>query len=305
MTITVVTIISYTRGRRYNNNMEAYCLQTVMASFIMWQSVHMVCAFLNRQFLHSRLGQQVVSDRKRRSKLIERGPTYAVSTLHALFAIYRGLQHAPVVFRASRFLKVHIPSSVVYSPRVHELKIMNELHRIEWTNLMLTSYLLSDLYHVLMLYPKLGGKDILFHHLAFLYCSFIGGFYKVNPFMFCWLILGESSTPLLNLRWFLINAGYGHTIFLRAVEMVFAIVFFLARFVVYGIGILYQVPIFSYYPSFVPQWATYSAFIVVVAGFFVNLFWLTTIAKIAVRSIYPPSLSTGNDLNETENSKSQ
>lgn len=267
--------------------MGIYNIQSMVIAIAFFECAHVLFARLVRHFLQSNSGKRVVPDQERRVRLIERGPAYLVSTLHALIVTTRGLQHMPLLFRASKLLKTHIPSDLMYTPRLHERKIIRELHRVELSNLLLTSYLLSDLHHVLINYPNIGGVDTVLHHVAFLYCSFIGGAYKVNPFMFCWLILGEASTPFLNLRWFLINSGYGHTFLLRVVDMTFALLFFATRFLLYGLGVLYQLAILSHYPVQVPEWAKYSTFAFVVAGFFINLFWLKKIVRIIMRAISP------------------
>lgn len=269
--------------------MSIYNFQSVVTTVVLFECAHLLFANLIQQFLQSRFGKRLVPDQERRAKLVERGPAYLVSTMHAFIVTFRGLQHVFVIFRASKFLKTHIPSELFYTPRPNERKIMRELHRVERSNLILTSYFLSDLHHVLINYPNIGGIDTVLHHLAFLYCSFIGGAFKLNPFMFCWLILGEASTPFLNLRWLIINSGYGHTLFLRVVELIFALVFFVARFALYGLGVIYQTAILPNYPPHAPAWAIYSTYVCVVAGFFINLVWLKKIFKIVVRAFSPHS----------------
>lgn len=267
--------------------MGMYSLQSVTATFIMWQSLQMVCAFAIRWIFETSYGVRTVKDQKRRAKLIERGPTHIVSIIHAVIVTIRGFQHMSVILHASSIFKTHTPPLSIYVPSPQETVVVNELTRVEISNLLLTSYLLSDFYHLLMNYPKFGGLDMLFHHIAFLYCSIIGGIYSINSFMFCWLILGEFSTPFLISRWFLLTTGYDRTLLLRIIEILFAVIFFIARFAMYALGIIYQFSLFSSYPPYIPQWAVYSTFLVIVAGFFVNLYWLSTIFKLAKNTNNP------------------
>lgn len=100
--------------------------------------------------------------------------------------------------------------------------------------------------------------------------------------MFGWLILGEASTPLLNLRWFLIRTGYGSTKFFKLVQFLFALVFTATRFILFTAGLLYQLPMLRQMPESVPVWATSVSMGVVVAGYFLNLTWLRKIARFAM-----------------------
>ncbi|XP_075253509.1 TLC domain-containing protein 4-B-like [Convolutriloba macropyga] len=91
-------------------------------------------------------------------------------------------------------------------------------------------YFLSDIY-VLLRYDYLFGKKVeIVHHLV----SAVGTFYvavtSYIPFWGCLQLLHEFSTPIVNLRWFLLTCGIGkerrrYTV----VCMVMLLVFFLCR----------------------------------------------------------------------------
>jgi hypothetical protein len=103
----------------------------------------------------------------------------------------------------------------------------------------------------------------------------------LRRFMFGWLILGESSTPLLNLRWFLIRQGLGDTQLMSITSALFAVVFFVTRFVIYGSGLIH---LFATLSALTPDVSRVNvAFVTgfVIAGFVLNLVWLGKIAKMA------------------------
>jgi len=91
-------------------------------------------------------------------------------------------------------------------------------------------YFLSDMY-VLLRYDYLFGKKVeLIHHVI----SAVGTFYvavtSYIPFWGCIQLLHEFSTPIVNLRWFLLTCGIGkERRRYTAVCMVMLIVFFLCR----------------------------------------------------------------------------
>ena len=91
-------------------------------------------------------------------------------------------------------------------------------------------YFLSDIY-VLLRYDYLFGKKVeLIHHLI----SAVGTFYvavtSYIPFWGCLQLLHEFSTPVVNLRWFMLTCGIGkERRRYTAVCLVMLIVFFVCR----------------------------------------------------------------------------
>lgn len=246
---------------------------------------------------------------KIRTKLRRQGASYLVSTIHAVVQTARGLNHLFTLFRAPITLKLYHPSNDLYPGHLASLlstttlgsstKYLRENDAILASNLLLTSYLLSDLIFVLLNYPSLGRMDVVLHHTAFLYCSVIGGYYQMNTFMFTWLIIGEASTPLLNLRWLLLTLTTKSktksktssrslsltstprstaSVLLTVTQALFALLFFVTRVCVYSLGLYYQFEIIADFPAHLPKWAIFSTLVFVIAGFLLNLFWFFKIA---------------------------
>jgi hypothetical protein len=109
---------------------------------------------------------------------------------------------------------------------------------VELSNAFFSAFLAFDLFHVLRLYPKLGGVDTVAHHLVFLTCSIINGGYQILPYPFSWLIIGELSTIFLNIRWALIKTGRGSAAIFQGVQYAFALTFFITRVVIYLYGVM-------------------------------------------------------------------
>ena len=181
------------------------------------------------------------SDVARRT-LIELGPSYAVSLLHSMYATCRGIMHIYHLWDASSYEKLVIgPEEAIIGgeegggrPSYRWAHLL-----VARTNILFLSYLLYDLCHVLHRYPKLGGIDTVVHHVLFAMCAYINGTYGLMAFAFGWLALGEGSTILLNIRWFIIKSGRGGTPILNAINILFAIVFFYVRIGVYTAGVVH------------------------------------------------------------------
>lgn len=271
---------------------------TLAASFIAWNILYTVAQNLLSKALDTDFARRHIPEAKSRKLLKEQGPAYVISTIHALYVTYRGLSHLTVLFRAPIAMKLHNPMlaphkpNKPYVPLPHERRFIAEILGVTQTNLALAGYLLSDLYHIIKEFPTLGSYDTILHHIVFFYCAVMLGHFQLFPFMFGWLIVGEASTPLLNLRWFLIKSGYGHTTFLKVVQLLFALVFFSTRFALYSAGMFYQLEMIPKVPAYIPKWAVYSAVTFVVIGFFLNIVWLSKIVRIASGASRPPSQSS-------------
>jgi hypothetical protein len=146
-------------------------------------------------------------------------------------------------------------------------------------------WLMMDLAHVVLLYPTLGGVDILLHHSGFIFLTCLGYGYRVLPFTVGWLLLCEVSTIGLNLRWFLINTGRGESSALRSTNAFFAATFFIFRVVVQWTGIadLLQHSRPLLLERRAPNWAVDTICVSVVASAVLNLYWLVKIVQMARR----------------------
>ena len=175
--------------------------------------------------------------------LSRRGPSYLLSFFHSLYATYCGIHHLLSLWNASNLDKLFIPSrDLIDSYRGAHLQVAT-------TNTLFLSYLLYDLFHILLQFPKLGGVDTMLHHILFASCSVINGTYGLMAFPFGWLIIGEGSTIFLNWRWFLLKSGRdgknkkdtsgGGGILMDDINRFFAATFFLTRIIFYSIGIVH------------------------------------------------------------------
>ncbi|KAL7463978.1 hypothetical protein ACHAXS_004328, partial [Conticribra weissflogii] len=187
--------------------------------------------------------------------LIQQGPSYVVSLVHSLYVTLRGIRHISSLYNAPKLDKVFITRTHFRgSHRPAHLDVAN-------TNIVFFSYLLYDLLHVILQYPKLGKIDTVVHHLVFASCSAINGTYGVMPFPFGWLIVGEASTIFLNWRWFLRASGrggggggrtmkksddvdesddcVGQKKTMDAVNSLFAFTFVATRIVLYSVGMIH------------------------------------------------------------------
>lgn len=258
---------------------------TLAAMFLFFQVLHAATRLFVQRLVETAMFKHYVPDIKTRAALREQMPSYILSTLHALYVTPRGLNHLTTLFRAPIPLKLHNPtiydSPDAYTLQRTDARFFVQIEGVTLTNLVLAGYLLSDLIQILRHYPNLGSIDAVLHHITFFYCAAILGHFQLFPFMFGWLIVGESSTPFLNVRWFLIKAGYGHTTFLKVTELIFAFLFFSSRFALYSAGLFYQIAMLPNVPSYIPNWAVYSAMAFVIIGFFLNVAWLTKILRIA------------------------
>lgn len=195
-------------------------------------------------------------------KLLRDGPSYAVSLIHAVLVVYIGL---PVFLRT-----VHATTDDQYSGR-------NEA--AEWLCAVFLGYLTQDVVHIFLVWPQLGGWDVIFHHATFFCCGAVCGYHALYIYPFTWLTLGEASTIFLNIRWFLLQSGRPAShIATWLVSLLFASSFAVTRFLIYGSGLAHMaynhevlVEIWQRHPSV--------AFVTVLIGmgFALNVIWLRKI----------------------------
>lgn len=216
--------------------------------------------------------------------LITLGPSYVVTTIVAAVTGFRGAFHfigllnapAGVQMTGTRFGGDMEPAWVMACAGV------------EQTNYIFSAYLVQDLVHLIIQYPKLGGLEQLLHHSVFILCCFISGGYQINHFPFAWLILGELSTVLLEARWFLRQMDMGHGALMDFVNMSFAATFGVTRVLVYGWGLVKM--LVSNNVIWEDPGATGLSktlvminLVLVVLGYGLNLFWFQKIVAMALR----------------------
>jgi len=119
--------------------------------------------------------------------------SYAVSFVHALFLTWAGWA---IVFRLKGTSEAERLSLYANADE-------SFVGFVEVVTIAFFSYILYDLLHVIEQYPNLGGVDILIHHSAFATASCLAYRYGAYPYMLGWLCTCETSTPILNVRFFI------------------------------------------------------------------------------------------------------
>ncbi|GAB5370867.1 hypothetical protein AAMO2058_001530200 [Amorphochlora amoebiformis] len=203
------------------------------------------------------------------------GASYFAAFNHSIIVTFRGLSHL--------FHYWNQPVSgrmLLTSPR----DIIGE--SVVFSASIFFGWLLYDIVHIFEKFPHLGKLDTVLHHLAFIVCTATATTYRILPFPFAWLICGEASSPFLNIRWFLINFGCGDTMAMKLTNIAFALTFFVARIILYGIGLI---DLYTHYrillkdPPGIPLVAVQSLLALILAGYVLNLFWMRQITAMALR----------------------
>lgn len=215
--------------------------------------------------------KKVDNDEAKRT-LIERGPSYVVSFVHSIYVTARGIMHLYSLWDASNIDKLYIAREGGY--RAAHLEVAR-------TNILFLAYLLYDMIHIVLQYPKLGGMDTMLHHMLFAFCSMINGTYGIMPFQFGWLITGELSTIFLNWRWFLLKSGHDSGPLIYNINTMFAASFFLCRIIIYTAGIvhLYFFSLAELKSLLLPEVSGVSMSLLgitcgcMVLGWLLNIFW--------------------------------
>jgi len=278
-------------------------LQLFLIFLVLWQAGHMLSAAILRRVLATPTARRLVPSPECRATLAADGPSYVISSVHALVVTARGIGHIRALALAPPLLQLHLPSTktlpavlaasgvagpVAAPPSPDVATWLTAARSAVTTNCMLGAYLAFDLVHVVATYPRLGKADTVAHHVAFLFCSAAAGALHLFPFMFGWLVIGEASTPMLNVRWALIKAGRGDGQGVVWASTVFAITFFTTRFVIYGAGLFGLLRTVRQVVPWLGGWSRGGVFVVaivafVVAGWGLNMVWLRQIWQLARR----------------------
>jgi hypothetical protein len=207
---------------------------------------------------------------------------YVVSCVHAFITTYRGFSHMYALKTnpdtARNLMALY--SNEYYSDFVEEVRT-----GVILTNQMVLTYMFHDLVHTLERFPDLGGWDSITHHVIFVMASFAAGWNKIFCFPFSWLVVGELSTPFLNLRWFLRAVGMKDSSLATINGLLFAITFFIARVLIFGWGVFEMVIDFSFIWNKIES--VYGVRYVVVnifAAFALNLYWFYLIVMGILRT---------------------
>ena len=262
--------------------------------FLIWEACSLVIRFFLPYVVAHSAFRRFCPDEKRRADISVYGVAYLTSTIHSIIVSIRGSRHLWRLWNAPGLVKLQVPDSTAYDLKTMTL-YADEAHSVIFTNIILGGYLVSDLIHVILNYPKLGRLDTVSHHLVFLLCSWLAGSYCIFPFMFGWLIIGEASTPFLNFRWLLIQSNNGDGKLMAIVSASFAAVFFLTRCFGYTFGLAHQLMLYYRHGPLegVPTWVTNVIMALIVGGFALNIAWFGKIWKIAMRGGKKPQHDAG------------
>jgi hypothetical protein len=223
-----------------------------------------------------------------RVRLTQCGGSYAVALVHAVVMTCRSGAHLYDLRSA--------PPAVQFST-LNNLELSADAwaetaQGVERTNLLFAAWLLYDLAHVLWSYPSLGGVDMVAHHLGFLGASAVCGTHRILPFPFAWLLFGEISSIPLNLRFFFIATGRSDSRAMRATNTTFALLFLLARVVLYGWGLYHlfvhreavlalAAPQASYGGAIIARPLLLLVLSLLGCGYILNLSWFDKVVKMA------------------------
>ncbi len=245
--------------------------------------------FLSGWFFRKRWGGR---DGKANEEFTSCAPSYVMSFVHAIVVgslgiwVLSGLWDCPL--HDKFFINDATPPQT--------LKIVDVIERTNWV---FFGYMIDDLAHVLARYPKLGKMDMVAHHLVFIVCSILAGYAQIFVFPFSWLLIGELSTPLLTVKWFLRQSGLGQS--KRPIEWarklgfkgkalestyeaasaieykvseIFVAVFFVVRVCAYGAGLTHLLRhLIAGDLANVPPWPRYTVLGIILAGAALNGHW--------------------------------
>mmetsp|Transcript_66654 Transcript_66654/g.124433 ORF Transcript_66654/g.124433 Transcript_66654/m.124433 type:complete len:262 (+) Transcript_66654:71-856(+) len=238
-----------------------------------WESLYQVAHAVLPSLATKLLSSSAARDQ--RDKFTRCGASYVVAFCHACLMGSRGSWHLWALLPAPEPHKLAIPDEAVQP--WYQLTSATET-----TNLLFFSWLAQDFIHIALQFPRLGGYDTLFHHVGFMTASAICGNYRILPFAFAWLLCGELSSIPLNIRWFLINTGYGDCRFLQVTNVIFAATFFATRIVGYGLGIWHFFSVrHALFQMDVPSPFLLVVLVLLVAGYILNLMWMQKIVQMA------------------------
>ena len=121
-------------------------------------------------------------------------PSYIVSYVHAFFLTWAGWRIVTRLERADLAARAFLYDSAQTDP--------DFVFFVELTTLVFFTYVLYDMFHLIIEFPDLGGYDMAAHHVGFLIAAMGAYTYGAYPLVLGWLCTCETSTPVLSARWF-------------------------------------------------------------------------------------------------------
>ena len=224
--------------------------------------------------------KEALNDGKSAKKLIALGPSYVVSLCMSIFISTRGIA---AIFKFLPYPQT-VRMSYAAASASGDSALLALWDGVLTTNEIFISYLVNDVVHLAVTWPHLGGLDTVAHHVLFLYCSFVCGHYRLYGFPCAWLLVGELSTILLNLRWFIIKAGHGATRAMSVTNNLFAVSFFCCRIVLYAVWLPDLIIHFRLGAAGgAPIGFLWSIRVLIAAAFALDCFWMFGIVKMGLK----------------------
>lgn len=146
-------------------------------------------------------------------------------------------------------------------------------------------YLIYDLTAMITFYADLNDPSGLLHHALFAPCAAYVLAHSIMAFPFVWLSFCEVSTPFVNLRWHLAATNQKHGPLYLWNGVLMAALFFLARIVFYGAGLLHLIAVRDVWGA--PEMPLGHKIVVslFMVGYILNVYWMVAIAKAARRAL--------------------
>jgi hypothetical protein len=198
--------------------------------------------------------------------------SYLVSATHATYVTYRGT--------------IHLTQYTQYTHWYYCATDAPLTAHISYTNDIFLAYIIVDLLHVIMHYPSLGDIDAIVHHLIFAAASYIASTHYLFCIPFCWLIVGELSTPFLNIRALLKHYNKYQTCTAKLNDLVFFVTFALTRVVLYGLGVYNMIQDWDTISTIHPAYAAIFLFTAILGGYMLNLIWFYKICRGLVKMCF-------------------
>lgn len=189
----------------------------------------------------------------------------------------RGMSSVHAIFITTMSLYLVFFSNL-FSDRLEELVTFRSSNLSTFTLGVSVGYFITDLAMIFWLYPSLGGMEYVLHHLlslsAIVY-AMLSGEGHLYTFM---VLISETTTPGINLRWFLDTAGMkkSNAYLVNGIMMFFA--WLTARILLF-IYLFYH--IYLHYDQ-IKQMHTFGyllTFLVPTALFVMNMMWFAKILR--------------------------
>lgn len=164
-----------------------------------------------------------------------------------------------------------------------EKKLFGFTHLCQLSCEIFLGYLIQDALYLILYDKILNSREAIVHHLSYIAIASytLPNSYFIFPYM--WLTLGEASTPFLAIRWFLSAFDLKDSIIYKVNGVLFALLFFITRIVIYFIGLYHLFITLNIW--FDRAYGLRLVYFGLICLFFLNIFWFYKIFKGALRTL--------------------